>query len=97
MRKIDCGKWNLMRSIAAGRLSELFGSKVSKTDMFFVGLGIDENAEKAVSTILIKIRESYKLSMAYLDGINQYIENGKTPVEYTLLGIEKKPLPKRCL
>ncbi len=80
----------LLRRIAAGRLSELFGSKVSKTDMFFVGLGIDENSEKAVANI-DKNSESYKLSMAYLDGINQYIENGKTPVEYTLLGLEKKP------
>ncbi|WP_396145168.1 penicillin acylase family protein [Flavobacterium sp.] len=80
----------LLRRIAAGRLSELFGNKVSKTDMFFVGLGIDENSEKAVANI-DKNSESYKLSMAYLDGINQYIENGKTPVEYTLLGLEKKP------
>lgn len=80
----------LLRRIAAGRLSELFGNKVSKTDMFFVGLGIDENSENAVAKI-DKNSESYKLSMAYLDGINQYIENGKTPVEYTLLGLEKKP------
>ncbi|WP_298120455.1 penicillin acylase family protein [Flavobacterium sp.] len=80
----------LLRRIAAGRLSELFGNKVSKTDMFFVGLGIDENSEKAVANI-DKNSESYKLATAYLDGINQYIENGKTPVEYTLLGLEKKP------
>jgi penicillin G amidase len=80
----------LLRRIAAGRLSELFGNKVSKTDLFFVGLGIDENSEKAVANS-DKNSENYKLSMAYLDGINQYIENGKTPVEYTLLGLEKKP------
>ncbi|WP_298139247.1 penicillin acylase family protein [Flavobacterium sp.] len=80
----------LLRRIAAGRLSELFGNKVSKTDMFFVGLGIDENSEKAVANIN-KDSESYKLATAYLDGINQYIVNGKTPVEYTLLGLEKKP------
>ncbi len=80
----------LMRRIAAGRLSELFGNKVSKTDQFFVALGINENSEKAVANI-DKNSESYKLSMAYLDGINQYLENGKTPIEFTLLGIEKKP------
>lgn len=80
----------LMRRIAVGRLSELFGNKVSKTDQFFVTLGIDENSEKAVANI-DKNSESYKLSMAYLDGINQYLENGKTPIEFTLLGIEKKP------
>jgi len=80
----------LLRRIAAGRLSELFGNKVSKTDQFFVGLGIDDNSENAVANV-DKNSQSYKLSMAYLDGINQYIENGKTPVEYTLLGLEKKP------
>lgn len=80
----------LLRRIAPGRLAELFGNKVAKTDMFFAGLGIDENSEKAAASI-DKNSETYQLSMAYLDGINQYMENGKTPIEFTLLGIEKKP------
>ncbi|WP_298394463.1 penicillin acylase family protein [Flavobacterium sp.] len=80
----------LMRRIAAGRLSELFGNKVSKTDMFFAGLGIDENSENAIAQ-LDKNSPSYILANAYLDGINQYLENGKTPIEFTLLGLEKKP------
>ena len=80
----------LLRRIAPGRLAELFGNKVSKTDMFFAGLGIDENSEKTITQI-DKNSETYKLTLAYLDGINQYLENGKTPVEFTLLGLEKKP------
>lgn len=80
----------LMRRIASGRLSELFGNKVSKTDKFFAALGINENSEKAVAQ-LDKNSQSYILANAYLDGINQYLENGKTPVEFTLLGLEKKP------
>lgn len=80
----------LMRRISAGRLSELFGNSVSKTDQFFVGLGIDENSEKAAAEI-DKNSQSYILATAYLDGINQYLENGKTPIEYRLLGLEKKP------
>ena len=80
----------LLRRISAGRLSELFGNSVSKTDKFFIGLGIDENSEKATVEI-DKTSQSYILATAYLDGINQYIENGKTPIEYTLLGLEKKP------
>lgn len=80
----------LMRRIAAGRLSELFGNKVSKTDTFFATLGIDENSEKAVAQ-LNKNSQSYILANAYLEGVNQYVQNGKTPVEFTLLGIEKKP------
>jgi penicillin amidase len=36
----------LLRRIAPGRLSELFGTKALKNDQFFAGLGIDENSEK---------------------------------------------------
>ena len=32
----------------------------------------------------------YKLSQKYLDGINQFIEEGNTPIEFTLLGVEKE-------
>ncbi len=35
--------------------------------------------------------QQYKtLAYAYMNGVNQYIQNGKTPVEFTMLGIEKK-------
>lgn len=79
----------LMRRIAPGRLSELFGTKALKNDQFFAGIGIDENSEKAIAQ-LDKNSESYKLATAYLDGINQFIENGKTPIEFELVGVEKE-------
>jgi penicillin amidase len=28
--------------------------------------------------------------MAYLDGINQYLDDGKTPIEFSLVGIKRK-------
>lgn len=79
----------LMRRIAPGRLSEIFGSKLLKTDTFFAGIGIDENSEKAVAE-LDKNSQTYILANAYLDGINQYIEQGTTPVEIRLLGIKQE-------
>jgi penicillin amidase len=79
----------LIRRIAAGRLSEIFGEKLLDTDKFMSGLGIEENAEKTINN-LDKNSESYKLTLAYLSGINQYIENGKTPVEFTLVGVDKE-------
>jgi penicillin amidase len=79
----------LVRRIAPGRLSELFGTKALKNDKFFAGIGIDENAENAIAR-LDKNSESYNLTMAYIDGINQYIENGKTPIEFRLLGVQKE-------
>ncbi len=79
----------LMRRIAPGRLSEMFGSKLLKTDKFFAGLGIDENSEKAIAK-LDKNSETYQLAMAYIDGVNQYMEEGKTPVEFQILGLKKE-------
>jgi penicillin G amidase len=78
----------LLRRIAPGRLSEIFGSVALKNDLFFAGIGIDEKSEIAIAA-LDKNSETYKMSMAYLDGVNQYLENGKTPIEFTIFGIKK--------
>ncbi|MCX6172750.1 MAG: penicillin acylase family protein [Flavobacterium sp.] len=79
----------LMRRIAPGRLAEIFGTPALKTDKFFVGIGIDESSAIAVAK-LDKNSQTFVLANAYLDGINQYLEEGKTPVEFTLLGIKKE-------
>lgn len=79
----------LMRRIAPGRLSEIFGKDMLKNDQFFVSLGIEEASKKSIEK-LDKNGEVYKLAVAYLNGINQFIENGSTPIEFTLVGIEKE-------
>ncbi len=81
----------LLKRIAPGKLSEIFGSVMLKNDKFFSGLGIDEASEKALLE-MDKNSQAYKLTLAYLEGVNQYIENGKTPIEFTLLGIKKQKL-----
>jgi penicillin amidase len=79
----------LIRRIAAGRLSEIFGKDLVRVDAFFSGLGIEEEAQKTIDE-LDKKTPSYILAQAYLDGINQYIEKGATPIEFYMLGIEKE-------
>lgn len=79
----------LIRRIAPGRLSELFGKDLLKTDKFFVGLGINEASKKTVAE-LDKSSQSYKLTQAYLNGINQFIKEGSTPIEFYLTGINKE-------
>lgn len=79
----------LLRRIAPGRLSEMFGEATVENDKFFVGLGIEEYSKKTIKN-LDKNDISYKMSMAYLDGINQFIEKGATPIEFYILGLEKK-------
>ncbi len=79
----------LLRRIAPGKLSEIFGSVALKNDKFFAGIGIEEASAKAIAK-LDKNSESYKLTQAYLDGINQYLQEGTTPIEFTLVGVKKE-------
>jgi penicillin amidase len=79
----------LIRRLAAGRLSEIFGKDAIKTDVFFSGLGIEEASAKTIKN-LDKNSQAYKLAAAYLDGINQFMENGPTPVEFLLVGVDKE-------
>ena len=79
----------LVRRISAGRLSEIFGKDLIKTDKFFLGLGIENAGIKTIKN-LDTTTQSYKLTQSYLNGINQFIEDGSTPVEYILIGIEKE-------
>ena len=79
----------LVRRIAAGRLSEILGKELLSVDQFFSGLGIEEAANKTIAS-LDKSSQAYVLTQAYLDGVNQFIKNGKTPLEFILLGLEKE-------
>lgn len=79
----------LMRRIAPGRLSEILGEELLSVDVFFKGIGLEDNTKKVIKET-DKTSLAYIYSMAYLDGLNQYIKNGSTPIEFTLLGIEKE-------
>ncbi|SNR71574.1 penicillin acylase family protein [Lutibacter flavus] len=79
----------LMRRISPGRLSEIFGKDMLKNDQFFVSLGVEEASKIAIEK-LDKNGEVYKMAIAYLSGVNQFIENGPTPIEFNLIGIEKE-------
>ncbi|MGV9004625.1 penicillin acylase family protein [Flavobacterium sp.] len=76
----------LMRRIAPGKLSEIFGSTMLKNDKFFATSGMEESSEGAIAA-LDKNSETYKLTIAYLEGINQYIKEGTMPVEFSILQI----------
>ena len=78
-----------MRRIGSGGISEVFGKDFIGTDKFFIALGIDDASAKTVAE-LDKSEKSVRLSQAYLEGINQFIEEGPTPVEFYLTGIEKE-------
>ncbi len=52
----------LIRRIAAGRLSEIFGEKLLRTDKLFSGLGIEEASAKTIEN-LDKNLMLYKMAM----------------------------------
>ncbi len=80
----------LLRRVGKGGLSEVFGKDLVTTDQFFLSLGIDEHTNKTVAA-LDKNSEMVILSEAYLDGINAFITDGPTPIEFYLTGIDKTP------
>lgn len=79
----------LLRRIAPGKLSEIFGKVMLKNDIFFSKLGIEESSETAIKN-LDKNSDEYKLATAYLNGVNQFIKTGPTPIEFTLTGVPKE-------
>ena len=80
----------LLRRIPTGRLAEVFGEELVKTDRLFIGLGIDEASKKTIAK-LDTTSKAYQLTKAYVNGINQFIAEGPKPIEYYLTGIEKQP------
>ncbi|MEP0214424.1 MAG: penicillin acylase family protein [Cellulophaga sp.] len=80
----------LLRRIGAGELSEIFGEDLVETDKLFLALGIDDYSKKTVAS-LDPNSDYVKLAEAYLDGVNQFMEEGPTPVEFYLTGVDKRP------
>ncbi len=81
----------IMRRIAAGRMAEILGKKLIKTDRFFRTIGIGESARRSVEKFFSDQGPSYqKAAQAYLAGVNQFVEKGKTPIEFTILRIPKE-------
>lgn len=80
----------LLRRVARGGLSEVFGPDMLGTDRFFLSLGIDEASKATVQTLDANSQE-YMLVAAYLDGVNSFIADGPTPPEFYLTGLDKTP------
>ncbi|SMD34648.1 penicillin amidase [Reichenbachiella faecimaris] len=82
----------VVRRIAPGRLSEIFGSKLLKVDKLFRALGIQQYSEQMLTHFQTngdpKIRAA---AQAYLAGVNTFVSDGPTPIEFSIIGVEKTP------
>lgn len=82
----------VIRRIAPGRLSELFGQATVDTDIFFRHLQIAQSTNQAVKHYQATASDELKnIVNAYLSGVNDFVATDQKPIEYTLLGIEKTP------
>ena len=81
----------LMRRVGSGRLAEIFGPELKKTDMFFRTLGTNRKAKEDAAKFNELPPKTQKACIAYIAGVNDYIRNGKIPIEYKLLRISPDP------
>ncbi len=82
----------VIRRLADGRLSEVFGEAALDSDRFFRTLSFRHHAKQTLATTYNDPDAPFvKAAKAYLKGINHHIETGKTPVEFTLAGIPRTP------
>ena len=84
----------LLRRAGSGTLSEIIGEDMVKVDKIFRTLGISSYAKTSAEQFQ---KEHFNDEMAkevnaYMDGVNQFIEHGPTPPEFTLMGIPKRKL-----
>lgn len=80
----------LLRRVAPGRLSEVFGVQALPADKLFLTLGIAESSRKTLADQDLSA-PALLLAQSYVDGLNQFIEEGPTPLEFYLTGLEKQP------
>jgi len=81
----------MIRRAAGGRLSEILGPDLLKTDKLFRTLGINKFAREHAEKYLGADTASFqKAAHAYQKGINQFIKTGKTPLEFSIMGIPKE-------
>ena len=80
----------LARRLARGELAEVLGVSLVDTDRLFRTLRIRDWADAQAAQLNLQSPAAQSLT-AYLDGVNQFVAHGATPVEFDLLGITKRP------
>jgi len=81
----------MIRRAASGRLAEVLGPDLLKTDKLFRTLGINQFAKEHAEKFLSSDTASFqRAALAYQKGINQFIKTGKTPLEFSIIGIPKQ-------
>ncbi|MFC3881004.1 penicillin acylase family protein [Algoriphagus namhaensis] len=77
----------MMRRVGTGTLAEFLGADLLEIDQFFRTLGIPKHALESTEYWQNQPQSPWKLAAeAYIAGVNQFIQEGNLPMEYSLLG-----------
>ncbi|HEY3405672.1 MAG TPA: penicillin acylase family protein [Ohtaekwangia sp.] len=80
----------MLRRAADGRLAEILGPDLVKVDRLFRTLGLNHFAEENAQRYLSGDSTEFQRAIhAYQKGVNAFVKNGKTPVEFSIIGIPK--------
>ncbi len=80
----------MLRRAASGRLAEVLGPELVEVDKLFRTLGLNRFAQAHSEKYLSGDSAAYQRAVyAYLKGVNQYVADGKTPLEFSIVGIPK--------
>lgn len=81
----------LFRRLGTGRFAEMVGKAGIATDKTVRTVGVTENAKRSAKLLREGPQTRFKTVLeAYLEGINTFVEIGKTPLEFEILGLKKE-------
>ena len=80
----------MLRRIATGTLSEILGSEFVSIDKLFRTLGFAKKSAEFTKFFESQDSEYKQLALSYFQGINAYVDEEPTPIEYTLIGIPNR-------
>lgn len=80
----------MIRRVASGTLSEILGPDFIETDKLFRTLGFERKSKEFVKKFNQENNEYKAAVTSYFKGINAFVKNGPTPLEFSVIGIPKR-------
>ena len=81
----------VMRRIAGGQLSELLGARTVPVDRVVRSFRLRHHAERALTRLDANEPAMVEALEAYAAGVNDFMDDGPLPWEFTALGIPRRP------
>lgn len=81
----------LLRRVGKGTLAEALGRPGLEPDVFFRTAGISAYAKTSAQRFETLDPQIQSECLAFIDGINQFQEEGKMPLEFELIGLDPTP------